>query len=122
MKTSPPILNAKFTFDDHIRCMTAKQNLIKGRLRSASNLLSLSPRFIHLFFRARQMKLAKIAGILQIATMIPNSLYQPRILQATTYSQQHQLGTCLNLTIVRKCPARYSCSSFLLDEIRLIFA
>lgn len=36
LKTSPPILNAKFTFDDHIRCMTAKQNLIKGRLRYIS--------------------------------------------------------------------------------------
>ncbi|CAF3403665.1 unnamed protein product [Rotaria socialis] len=33
VKTSPPILNAKFTFDDHIRCMTAKQNLNKGRQR-----------------------------------------------------------------------------------------
>lgn len=30
-KSNPPVLNAKFTFDDHIRCMTAKQNLIKGR-------------------------------------------------------------------------------------------
>lgn len=56
------------------------------------------------------MKLAKIAGILQIATMIQNSNFQPRILQATTYSQQHQLGMCFNLTIVRNCPARYSCS------------
>ncbi|CAF0993871.1 unnamed protein product [Rotaria sordida] len=27
VKSNPPILNAKFTFDDHIRCMTAKQNL-----------------------------------------------------------------------------------------------
>lgn len=33
VKSNPPILNAKFTFDDHIRCMTAKQNLIKGRQR-----------------------------------------------------------------------------------------
>ncbi|CAF3840486.1 unnamed protein product, partial [Rotaria magnacalcarata] len=33
VKSNPPILNAKFTFDDHIRCMTAKQNLSKGRLR-----------------------------------------------------------------------------------------
>ena len=33
VKISPPVLNAKFTFDDHIRCMTAKQNLIKGRLK-----------------------------------------------------------------------------------------
>ncbi|UJR31412.1 hypothetical protein I4U23_018905 [Adineta vaga] len=33
VKSNPPILNAKFTFDDHIRCMTAKQNLSKGRQR-----------------------------------------------------------------------------------------
>ncbi|CAF1039000.1 unnamed protein product [Adineta ricciae] len=33
VKTSPPILNAKFTFDNHIHCMTAKQNLIKARQR-----------------------------------------------------------------------------------------
>lgn len=33
VKISPPVLNTKFTFDDHIRCMTAKQNLIKGRLK-----------------------------------------------------------------------------------------
>jgi protein CLEC16A len=33
VKSNLPILNAKFTFDDHIRCMTAKQNLNKGRQR-----------------------------------------------------------------------------------------
>ncbi|PAA64788.1 hypothetical protein BOX15_Mlig011198g1 [Macrostomum lignano] len=27
----PPLLTAKFVFDDHIRCMAAKQRLIKGR-------------------------------------------------------------------------------------------
>lgn len=32
-QSSPPILSAKFTFDDHIRCMAAKQNLMKGRQR-----------------------------------------------------------------------------------------
>lgn len=74
VKTSPPILNAKFTFDDHIRCMTAKQNLIKGRQR------------------ARQIKLSKIASILEIETIAKNMITQTRILPATTYSQQHQLG------------------------------
>jgi len=73
VKTSPPILNAKFTFDDHIRCMAAKQNLTKGRQR------------------ARQIKLLKIASILEIETTEKNTINQPRILQATTYSQ-HQLG------------------------------
>lgn len=29
-----PILSAKFVFDDHIRCMAAKQRLIKGRQRA----------------------------------------------------------------------------------------
>lgn len=52
------------------------------------------------------MKLAKIAHILQIPTLVQNSIYQPRILQATTYSQQHQSGRFFNLTIVRKCPVR----------------
>ncbi|CAF1141243.1 unnamed protein product [Didymodactylos carnosus] len=33
VKSNPPALSAKFTFDDHIRCMTAKQNLKKGRAR-----------------------------------------------------------------------------------------
>ncbi|CAF0966985.1 unnamed protein product [Adineta steineri] len=37
VKSNPPILNAKFTFDDHIRCMTAKQNLSKGRLRHSND-------------------------------------------------------------------------------------
>ena len=33
VRSNLPVLNGKFTFDDHIRCMTAKQNLIKGRQR-----------------------------------------------------------------------------------------
>ena len=31
---SMPILSARFVFDDHIRCMAAKQRLIKGRQRA----------------------------------------------------------------------------------------
>ena len=70
VKTSPPVLNAKFTFDDHIRCMTAKQNLIKGRLKYASicffisNTLSLSLSLSAC--RARQAKLSRIASILEL--------------------------------------------------------
>jgi len=30
-KSNQSVLNAKFSFDDHIRCMSAKQNLTKGR-------------------------------------------------------------------------------------------
>lgn len=43
-----PILSAKFVFDDHIRCMAAKQRLTKGRTR------------------ARQKKMNQIAQLLEI--------------------------------------------------------
>ncbi|XP_005104406.1 protein CLEC16A [Aplysia californica] len=44
-----PILSARFVFDDHIRCMAAKQRLIKGRQR------------------ARQQKMTTIERLLDIA-------------------------------------------------------
>ncbi|XP_028967494.1 protein CLEC16A [Galendromus occidentalis] len=44
----PPLLAAKFIFDDHIRCMAAKQKLSKGRLR------------------ARQKKMQQIAKLLDM--------------------------------------------------------
>ncbi|CAM4775770.1 unnamed protein product [Rotaria magnacalcarata] len=88
VKTSPPILNAKFTFDDHIRCMTAKQNLNKGRQR------------------ARQMKLSKIAAILEIETAPTNAMNHLKLLTTTTSYTQHQFGKGFNFTVVRNCPAR----------------
>ncbi|CAF3912506.1 unnamed protein product, partial [Rotaria sp. Silwood1] len=87
VKTSPPILNAKFTFDDHIRCMTAKQNLIKGRQR------------------ARQIKLSKIASILEIQTTSLNTINQSKMFTNTNYTQ-YQLGKDFNLTVVRNCPVK----------------
>lgn len=56
-----PILSAKFIFDDHIRCMAAKQRLTKGRTK------------------ARQKKMNQIAQLLEISdqqlrnTITPNS-------------------------------------------------
>ncbi len=44
------ILNSVFTFDDHIRCMAAKQHLIRSREK------------------ARRMKLEKIAQLLDISS------------------------------------------------------
>lgn len=44
-----PILSAKFVFDDHIRCMAAKQRLTKGRTK------------------ARQKKMNEIAHLLEIS-------------------------------------------------------
>ena len=85
--------------------MTAKQNLIKGRQRYSNRPFFCSEEK-YLFFRARQIKLSKIASILQIETIAKNTITQTRILPATTYSQQHQLGKDLNFTIVRNCPAR----------------
>ncbi|KAG1653380.1 Protein CLEC16A [Nymphon striatum] len=43
-----PVLTAKFVFDDHIRCMAAKQRLTKGRLK------------------ARQRKMHQIARLLEL--------------------------------------------------------
>lgn len=47
-----PILSAKFVFDDHIRCMAAKQRLTKGRTK------------------ARQKKMYQIAQLLEIPGQI----------------------------------------------------
>ena len=44
------VLNSVFTFDDHIRCMAAKQHLVRAR------------------DRARRMKLEKIAQLLDISS------------------------------------------------------
>ena len=54
-----PLLSARFLFDDHIRCMAAKQRLTKGRLK------------------ARQRKMQMIARLLELPTHIVESMYQP---------------------------------------------
>ncbi|XP_059165361.1 protein CLEC16A-like isoform X2 [Physella acuta] len=41
-----PILSAKFVFDDHIRCMAAKQRLIKGRQRARQQKMSTIERLL----------------------------------------------------------------------------
>uniref|UniRef100_A0A2C9JQK0 Uncharacterized protein n=1 Tax=Biomphalaria glabrata TaxID=6526 RepID=A0A2C9JQK0_BIOGL len=41
-----PILAAKFVFDDHIRCMAAKQRLIKGRQRARQQKMSTIERML----------------------------------------------------------------------------
>ncbi|KAK7018738.1 Protein CL16A, partial [Halocaridina rubra] len=47
-RPTTPLLAAKFIFDDHIRCMAAKQRLTKGRLK------------------ARQRKLHQIGRLLEL--------------------------------------------------------
>ena len=54
-----PLLSARFTFDDHIRCMAARQRLTKGRMRS------------------RQRKMQMIARLLQLPATLVDSMYQP---------------------------------------------
>ncbi|KAK9295453.1 hypothetical protein QLX08_010232 [Tetragonisca angustula] len=54
-----PLLSAKFIFDDHIRCMAAKQRLTKGRIK------------------ARQKKMNQIARLLDIPTSIPHATTPP---------------------------------------------
>ncbi|XP_006563006.2 protein CLEC16A homolog isoform X3 [Apis mellifera] len=54
-----PLLSTKFIFDDHIRCMAAKQRLTKGRIK------------------ARQKKMTQIARLLDIPTSIPHATTPP---------------------------------------------
>ncbi|XP_072761031.1 protein CLEC16A homolog isoform X2 [Anoplolepis gracilipes] len=54
-----PLLSAKFIFDDHIRCMAAKQRLTKGRIK------------------ARQKKMNQIARLLDIPTSVPHCSTPP---------------------------------------------
>ncbi|XP_011144463.2 protein CLEC16A isoform X4 [Harpegnathos saltator] len=54
-----PLLSAKFVFDDHIRCMAAKQRLTKGRIK------------------ARQKKMNQIARLLDIPTSVPHCSTPP---------------------------------------------
>ncbi|KAK0162347.1 hypothetical protein PV327_008692 [Microctonus hyperodae] len=54
-----PLLCAKFIFDDHIRCMAARQRLTKGRMK------------------ARQKKMGQIARLLDIPTNLPTYPTQP---------------------------------------------
>lgn len=61
---SSTILSAKFIFDDHIRCMAAKQRLTKGRTK------------------ARQKKMTQIAQLLEISGQQLKELASPSMLHA----------------------------------------
>ncbi|KAH8395551.1 hypothetical protein KR222_006808 [Zaprionus bogoriensis] len=52
-----PLLSAKFLFDDHIRCMAAKQRLTKGRSK------------------ARQKKMYQIAQLIEIPGQLDSPMY-----------------------------------------------
>lgn len=62
-----PLLSAKFLFDDHIRCMAAKQRLTKGRSK------------------ARQKKMYQIAQLIEI----PGQLDSPMYAVCGTAAAQH---------------------------------
>lgn len=63
-----PILSAKFIFDDHIRCMAAKQRLTKGRTK------------------ARQKKMYQIAQLLEIPQLneSPTPIYTSMLRESRT--------------------------------------
>lgn len=63
-----PILSAKFVFDDHIRCMAAKQRLTKGRSK------------------ARQKKMYQIAQLLEIPQLneSPTPIYSSVLRESRT--------------------------------------
>lgn len=67
-----PLLSAKFLFDDHIRCMAAKQRLTKGRSK------------------ARQKKMYQIAQLIEI----PGQLDSPMYAVCGTGAPQHSSTQC----------------------------
>jgi len=46
--TPTPLLSATFTFDDHIRCMAAKQRLTKGRIKARQRKMHMIARLLEL--------------------------------------------------------------------------
>ena len=47
-KSKTPLLAAKFMFDDHIRCMAAKQRLVKGKQKARQRKLHMIARLLDL--------------------------------------------------------------------------
>ncbi|XP_011641584.1 protein CLEC16A homolog [Pogonomyrmex barbatus] len=87
-----PLLSAKFIFDDHIRCMAAKQRLTKGRIK------------------ARQKKMNQIARLLDIPTSMPHCSTPPNYaLRSLRYervgrSQRPQRDQTRPMFMVNKVP------------------
>ncbi|KAJ4444330.1 hypothetical protein ANN_06122 [Periplaneta americana] len=75
-----PLLSARFIFDDHIRCMAAKQRLTKGRIK------------------ARQKKMHMIARLLDLPSNVQPCPSPP----AYTVLTRHSDGTSSNLFAVRE--------------------
>ena len=64
-----PLLSATFTFDDHIRCMAAKQRLTKGRIK------------------ARQRKMHQIARLLELPGNVGPTCPSPPITNLSSVRQ-----------------------------------
>lgn len=70
-----PLLSARFIFDDHIRCMAAKQRLTKGRIK------------------ARQQKMQKIERLLDIPTQANSSNVFPNSRSGAIPGRSHPVRT-----------------------------
>ncbi|XP_020799604.1 protein CLEC16A isoform X3 [Drosophila serrata] len=70
-----PLLSAKFLFDDHIRCMAAKQRLTKGRSK------------------ARQKKMYQIAQLIEIPGQIDSPVFAVGGTIATSTSSGNSSGS-----------------------------
>ncbi|XP_071535234.1 protein CLEC16A homolog isoform X2 [Panulirus ornatus] len=73
-RPTTPLLSAKFIFDDHIRCMAAKQRLMKGRMK------------------ARQRKLHQIARLLELPGHLQPCPSPPAHALHTMRQEAHRRG------------------------------
>lgn len=85
--TSGPLVAARFIFDDHIRCLAAKQRLTKGRLK------------------ARQKKMLQIAKLLDLPSNAQPTPSPPAYnLMALRHQTSHLRGACSKPLLNHRVP------------------
>ena len=67
-----PLLAARFVFDDHIRCMAAKQRLMKGRVRARQHKMQVIERMLDI---AEQADRGDAGGSYSKHVPIPGEIY-----------------------------------------------
>lgn len=68
-----PILSAKFIFDDHIRCMAAKQRLTKGRTKARQKKMNQIAQLLEISDQQLKSNLAPSSPAMMLSSLRPSS-------------------------------------------------
>ena len=116
-----PLLAAKFMFDDHIRCMAARQRLVKGRLRARQRKMQMIARLLDLplssvdsaAYRPASSRRSPATSTIQLA--IPGTLPHctqyyslPFQVHYHYHTAQHLTSGTLSLPHSTACHSRYT--------------